>query len=275
MPASFARKTLPAPAVRPHGSNLFRAAALASAVHIWLLFGISWDMPLPSAGGAPELSVEIAPASAPSARRNAADADPAKASAANDPVAADPPENTPEPASPPESARGDATPTENARMEPIRNAAPRVRPSNTVPASATQPPGERTAVRGEQSRHAAGQDAASRPDTDGAPSDGETTQSAAYGASADHNPPVLSSPLPRYPEQARRRGREGTVHVEADVNERGLPTAVRVRRSSGYGLLDAAAVEAVGKWRFRPARAGGKAVPGRVVVPIEFRLKKL
>jgi protein TonB len=60
--------------------------------------------------------------------------------------------------------------------------------------------------------------------------------------------------------------------VEADVDEQGIPAAVRVLRSSGYGILDDAAVKAVGKWRFRPTRIAGKNVSGRVVVPIEFRL---
>jgi protein TonB len=64
------------------------------------------------------------------------------------------------------------------------------------------------------------------------------------------------------------------VQVEADVDARGIPAAVRVRRSSGHADLDGAAVEAVGKWRFRPARVAGEAVSGRVVVPIEFRLRK-
>jgi TonB family protein len=64
------------------------------------------------------------------------------------------------------------------------------------------------------------------------------------------------------------------VHVEADVDEQGIPTAVRVRRSSGCGILDGAAAGAVREWRFSPARIAGKAARQRVVVPIEFRLKE-
>jgi TonB family protein len=90
----------------------------------------------------------------------------------------------------------------------------------------------------------------------------------------DANLQPLSSPPPRYPELARGRGHEGTVFVEADVDERGVPSAVRVRQSSGHTMLDEAAVAAVDKWRFRPALSAGKTVPRRVIVPIEFRLKK-
>jgi protein TonB len=91
---------------------------------------------------------------------------------------------------------------------------------------------------------------------------------------ADASLQPLSSPSPRHPELARGRGREGTVFVEADVDERGVPSAVRVRQSSGHAILDEAAVAAIDRWRFSPARSAGKPVPRRVVVPVEFQLKK-
>jgi protein TonB len=93
-------------------------------------------------------------------------------------------------------------------------------------------------------------------------------------AEADENVRTLSNPAPRYPELARGRGHEGTVLVEAVVDERGVPTGVRLKESSGHGLLDEAAVAAVKKWRFSPARSGGKTVSTRVIAPIEFRLLK-
>jgi protein TonB len=92
--------------------------------------------------------------------------------------------------------------------------------------------------------------------------------------SADEGVQTLSNPAPRYPQLARGRGHEGTVLVEAVVDERGVPTGVRIKESSGHSLLDEAAVAAVKKWRFLPARSGGKAVAARVVAPIEFRLLK-
>lgn len=60
--------------------------------------------------------------------------------------------------------------------------------------------------------------------------------------------------------------------LEVLVDAAGLPGRVTISRSSGSGLLDGAAVEAVERWRFRPARRGGAPVEGRVLVPITFRL---
>ena len=39
--------------------------------------------------------------------------------------------------------------------------------------------------------------------------------------------------------------------------------------------LDRAALSAVKRWRFVPARRGSEAVAGRVIVPIHFNLKTL
>jgi protein TonB len=68
------------------------------------------------------------------------------------------------------------------------------------------------------------------------------------------------------------RDSEGTVTLEVLVNGAGLPEQVVLARSSGSALLDEAALEAVRRWRFRPARRAGEPVPGVVTVPITFRL---
>jgi protein TonB len=78
---------------------------------------------------------------------------------------------------------------------------------------------------------------------------------------------------PVYPELARQRGQEGLVILDVDVDERGYAVKVAVKRSSGFSLLDDAALKRVGRWRFRPAQAGGISVAGHVLVPVEFRLK--
>jgi protein TonB len=46
----------------------------------------------------------------------------------------------------------------------------------------------------------------------------------------------------------------------------------RVDTSSGYDILDQAAVAAVRAWRFVPARLGGAAIEAWVRVPVAFRL---
>lgn len=58
-------------------------------------------------------------------------------------------------------------------------------------------------------------------------------------------------PAPGYPVTARRNRYEGTVNVEILVGEDGRVLETEVRDSSGYPLLDEAAVEVVQKrWRF-------------------------
>jgi outer membrane transport energization protein TonB (TC 2.C.1.1.1) len=56
------------------------------------------------------------------------------------------------------------------------------------------------------------------------------------------------------------------VSVEGDSEE------ITVQRSSGYDVLDEAAIEAVEKWKFIPAKRGDTPVSSSVVVPINFVL---
>lgn len=82
----------------------------------------------------------------------------------------------------------------------------------------------------------------------------------------------LSNPPPRYPYLARRRGQEGRVILRVRVSAAGHAEAVLIRQSSGYRILDKAAVKAVRKWRFAPALKGGGSVAGSVDVPVSFKL---
>jgi protein TonB len=68
---------------------------------------------------------------------------------------------------------------------------------------------------------------------------------------------------------ARARGWEGTVDVGLAVRADGGVDAARVRRSSGYGLLDRAAVEAARRSRFQPAPT---AEPVRGFIEYRFQL---
>ncbi|WP_137888276.1 energy transducer TonB [Pseudomonas sp. 2FE] len=86
-------------------------------------------------------------------------------------------------------------------------------------------------------------------------------------------PAFLQSPAPpRYPTQAKRRNQQGVVLLEVRLDERGRQRALQVLRSSGVASLDAAAVQAVAAWRFRPETEDGRAVPSRVQIPVEFAL---
>jgi protein TonB len=102
---------------------------------------------------------------------------------------------------------------------------------------------------------------ASKPTADTAPFT-EANFNANYG----------SNPKPKYPSIATSRGWEGTVRLLVRVSAEGLSEEVTVQRSSGYDVLDEAAIEAVEKWKFIPAKRGDTPVPSSVVVPINFVL---
>lgn len=79
-------------------------------------------------------------------------------------------------------------------------------------------------------------------------------------------------PLPPYPPQARRANQEGVPLVKIEVGADGRPGAVSLARSSGFPLLDEAALRGVTRWRFEPARAAGVPVASQVEVPVRFSL---
>jgi len=93
---------------------------------------------------------------------------------------------------------------------------------------------------------------------------------AAPATAAQSAPVVLHRQPPAYPRASLRRGESGEVVVAARVDTSGRPQDVTVARSSGHPALDRAAVRAVQRWRFEPARRGGQPVEGQVQVPVEF-----
>lgn len=77
---------------------------------------------------------------------------------------------------------------------------------------------------------------------------------------------------PRYPADALKENKTGVVVLVVSVDAHGGVTDTRVERSSGDARLDVAAQEAAAKWKFMPERKGGRAVAGKVRVPVEFAL---
>ena len=65
---------------------------------------------------------------------------------------------------------------------------------------------------------------------------------------------------PAYPAMARRLGEEGEVQLDIHVAQDGAVDEVRLKKSSGSGLLDRTAIDTVKKWRFKPATVDGKPV---------------
>ncbi|MCY4613669.1 MAG: energy transducer TonB, partial [Nitrospira sp.] len=101
-----------------------------------------------------------------------------------------------------------------------------------------------------------------------------TLQAARGEAQAVTSVGVVRSIHPRYPRIAKKSGWEGTVLVRVTVEKNGRASKVVVSRSSGRKVLDDAAVKAVRRWGFRPARDGNIPIQSVVVIPIKFSLSK-
>jgi protein TonB len=87
-----------------------------------------------------------------------------------------------------------------------------------------------------------------------------------FGAAYLHNP------APDYPQMARRLGQQGRVLLKVLVAENGMADTVELATSSGFEKLDQAAIEAVKKWSFIPAKRSNQAISAYVLVPVKFSL---
>lgn len=100
-------------------------------------------------------------------------------------------------------------------------------------------------------------------------------QAAISPLAATEAAPVYSkNPAPSYPVDALRYGWEGEVWLKVDINRNGAVVNITIDQSSGYRVLDKAAVKSVRNWQFEPARIGSETIEGSVLVPIRFRIKR-
>lgn len=85
--------------------------------------------------------------------------------------------------------------------------------------------------------------------------------------------PKLRRPIrPKYPRASRERGEEGSVRLRLGINAEGAVESAEILVSTGFKLLDAAAVKAVKAARFIPARSEGKPVFSTAEIKLEFKL---
>ena len=92
-------------------------------------------------------------------------------------------------------------------------------------------------------------------------------------------PPVeaaetIDAPAPEYPRTARRKGQQGTVTLLAEVRADGTVASCRVETSSGFPLLDQAALAVLPEWRFKQRLVAGSARPFTARVPFRFTIEK-
>lgn len=214
-------------------------------------------------------------AARPTRGRQAPAPEPAESPKKPEPVVdapASPPEQTAQaPAEPsrqhpaPASEHAPSAPAEPSRREKTPEKAPAAAitaAANTTPASASPAPPQR------EPEPAKGTPA-------GKPARSPDAAAALQSAAASYRaatPDYARNPPPPYPAAALRRRWTGEVWLRVRVTADGDVARARVARSSGYRVLDDAALRAVRDWRFQPARRAGCKVACEVRVPVRFRL---
>jgi len=84
-------------------------------------------------------------------------------------------------------------------------------------------------------------------------------------------PQVIYNPEPSFSEEARKSKTQGTVMLLVVVGKDGRTYNIRVGQSLGMGL-DERAIEAVSRWRFKPATLNGQPVATQIAVEVDFHL---
>ena len=88
------------------------------------------------------------------------------------------------------------------------------------------------------------------------------------------DPPVALSPIrPTYPEIAQEAGIEGVVIVQAFIDKKGRVKETLILKGVPNTGLDEAAMEAIRKTRFRPAKQRERPVGVWISIPVNFKLK--
>jgi TonB family protein len=85
-------------------------------------------------------------------------------------------------------------------------------------------------------------------------------------------PSFMHKEIPVYPMPARRMGKEGKVVLKLMIDSRGNLLNIEVIEAAGFGFTEAA-VDAIKKSSFTPAKRNGINVAARVLLPIRFRLE--
>lgn len=86
-------------------------------------------------------------------------------------------------------------------------------------------------------------------------------------------PKFLHREIPEYPRIARKLGKEGKVVLRLTINKAGNLVNIIVVEKAGYGFTEAA-INAVKKSTFLPAKKDGRPITSQVILPIRFVLRR-
>lgn len=104
------------------------------------------------------------------------------------------------------------------------------------------------------------------------PGSGQGIGGGVYNVGGGVSAPVpIYAPEPEFSAEARRAKYQGVVDLQIIVTKEGTTADIKVVRHLGMGL-DQKAIEAVQKYRFRPARYHGQPVAVRMIVEVDFHL---
>ena len=93
-----------------------------------------------------------------------------------------------------------------------------------------------------------------------------------FQSSASYRIGSENNPHPSYPLLARKKGWEGRVIIQANIDKKGNVKFIKVSESSGFKVLDDVSVETLKTWKFKPAMLGSKFVDDTVYIPVKFVL---
>ena len=205
------------------------------------------------------------------------------AASAPEPIKKKPePKRTPSPAA--RLARSLAAPLQKV-AEAVTPAPPVTTPPASTPAAPDMPPPVASAAPG------AGMTASTEPVAAPGPAGASAGPSAPSAVSApaavasvpsrDSGGAITQSARPQggyqvrpsYPSSALRQGIQGTTMLKVHVLIDGRVGDVVVQQSAGHPDLDQAAIEAVRRWRFEPARRGNDPVAMWVLLPVQFQIR--
>lgn len=163
-----------------------------------------------------------------------------------------------------------APPPPKAEPEPVK---PQPKPIMKQPPLKQTAPKQKTPPPVAKPASAAPAPAITKPVTRQAPaSSAKTTEPSTQLPSADAA--GLNNKAPVYPMLSRKRKEQGTVWLLLLVSKDGLVTELKLKKTSGFDRLDQAALQAVKKWKFQPARKEGQPIDYWYELPLKFSLQQ-
>ena len=89
----------------------------------------------------------------------------------------------------------------------------------------------------------------------------------------DEAPVPTRTAAPAYPYELKREGVAGMVSVSITVDENGNVISPVVKKSTRLEF-EKPALDAVAKWKFKPAKKNGQPVAVKVTIPMKFSIEE-